>query len=73
MRGKADRILEIGIGTGPNLKYYADYPGVSVVGVDPNRKMEKYARVAAEAAGLASPNFKFVQAVCFLTLLVEIS
>ncbi|KAL7091390.1 hypothetical protein ACP275_12G102700 [Erythranthe tilingii] len=61
--GKADKILEIGIGTGPNLKYYADCPGVEVFGVDPNRKMEKYAVAAAEAAGLPLSNFRFEQAV----------
>ncbi|GFP81061.1 methyltransferase-like protein 7b, partial [Phtheirospermum japonicum] len=60
---KADKILEIGVGTGPNLKYYADYPGVNVIGVDPNRKMEKYTQVAAENAGLKPTNFKFMQAV----------
>ncbi|GFQ02557.1 methyltransferase-like protein 7a [Phtheirospermum japonicum] len=63
LKGKADKILEIGVGTGPNLKYYADYPGVNVIGVDPNRKMEKYAQVAAENAGLKPANFKFMQAV----------
>ncbi|KAL0336411.1 UNVERIFIED_CONTAM: Methyltransferase-like protein 7A [Sesamum radiatum] len=63
LRGKADRILEIGIGTGPNIKYYANHSGINVVGVDPNRKMEKYAQAAAEAAGLPRPNFRFMQAV----------
>nr|GEX85132.1 methyltransferase-like protein 7A isoform X1 [Tanacetum cinerariifolium] len=61
---KAAKILEIGIGTGPNLKYYGGAAsGVSVVGVDPNRKMEKYAQAAAEASGLHQPNFMFIQAV----------
>jgi len=36
-----------------------------VFGIDPNKKMEKYARAAAEAAGLLPENFEFVQAVCF--------
>ncbi|KZV32038.1 methyltransferase-like protein 7B [Dorcoceras hygrometricum] len=30
LRGKVDNILEIGIGTGPNLRYYADNPGINV-------------------------------------------
>ncbi|KAK1437728.1 hypothetical protein QVD17_03524 [Tagetes erecta] len=59
---KAANILEIGIGTGPNLKYYGNLD-VSVVGVDPNRKMEKYAQAAARASGLPSTQFKFVHAV----------
>ncbi|KAL8533789.1 hypothetical protein ACS0TY_009980 [Phlomoides rotata] len=63
LRGKAEKILEIGIGTGPNLKYYADDPGVDVFGVDPNGKMEKYARAAAETAALPPSNFRFMQAV----------
>ncbi|KAL2510109.1 S-adenosyl-L-methionine-dependent methyltransferase superfamily protein [Forsythia ovata] len=63
LRGKADKILEIGIGTGPNLKYYANDPGIHVFGIDPNSKMKKYAVAAAEAAGLPPSNFKFMQAV----------
>lgn len=63
LRGKANKILEVGIGTGPNLKYYASEPGLEVFGVDPIMKMEKYARAAAEDAGLSLENFKFMQAV----------
>ncbi|GAB2234247.1 hypothetical protein Droror1_Dr00003491 [Drosera rotundifolia] len=63
VRGKASEILEIGIGTGPNLKYYAGNGGMRVFGVDPNRKMEKYARAAAEDAGLPQENFEFLHAV----------
>ncbi|XP_022724927.1 methyltransferase-like protein 7A isoform X2 [Durio zibethinus] len=55
LRGKAKRILEIGIGTGPNLEYYADNSEVQVFGVDPNKKMEKYARAAAAAVAEAVP------------------
>ena len=56
-------MLEIGIGTGPNLKYYAGETDVQVFGMDPNRKMEKYAQAAAEATGLPLTNFEFLQAV----------
>ncbi|KAK6139339.1 hypothetical protein DH2020_026920 [Rehmannia glutinosa] len=63
LKGKAGKILEIGIGTGPNLKYYADYPGIDVFGVDPNRKMEKYAQAASENAGLTPSNFRFMQGI----------
>lgn len=63
----AANILEVGIGTGPNLKYYGNVgSGVTVVGVDPNKKMEKYAKAAALASGLPPTNFKFIQAVCEL-------
>lgn len=73
LRGKARNVLEIGIGTGPNLRYYAGDNGVQVIGVDPNRKMEKYAKAAAIEAGLPVPNFKFIQAVCQCCLLHYIS
>ncbi|CAK9316720.1 unnamed protein product [Citrullus colocynthis] len=63
LRGKAQKVLEIGIGAGPNLKYYAGNEGMEVYGVDPNKKMEKYAREAAENAGLPAENFEFKQAV----------
>ncbi|XP_026386276.1 methyltransferase-like protein 7A isoform X1 [Papaver somniferum] len=63
LRGKCKDVLELGIGTGPNLKYYAGDVGVHVYGVDPNKKMEKYAAAAALAAGLPSTNFYYTQAV----------
>ncbi|KAK4598567.1 hypothetical protein RGQ29_015852 [Quercus rubra] len=63
LKGKAQKVLEIGIGTGPNLKYYAGEADVQVFGMDPNRKMEKYAQAAAEAAGLPLTNFEFLHAV----------
>ncbi|GLU09433.1 hypothetical protein SLE2022_334600 [Rubroshorea leprosula] len=63
LRGKAKKVLEIGIGTGPNLEYYTGDTDVQIFGVDPNKKMEKYARAAAVAAGLPVENFKFVHAV----------
>lgn len=64
LRGKAQKILEIGIGTGPNLSYYASNSDVQVVGIDPNQKMEKYARSSAASAGLPLSNFEFIHAVC---------
>ncbi|XP_043687286.1 methyltransferase-like protein 7B [Telopea speciosissima] len=63
LRGKSKKVLELGIGTGPNLKYYASDGDVHVYGVDPNKKMEKYAREAAVAAGLPTSNFNFIQTV----------
>jgi ubiquinone/menaquinone biosynthesis C-methylase UbiE len=61
--GKAEKVLEIGIGTGPNFKYYTDIPNVSVIGIDPNAKMESYARKSATEAGLKPEEFTFVHAV----------
>ncbi|KAL0538878.1 hypothetical protein IC582_023045 [Cucumis melo] len=63
LRGKSQKVLEIGIGAGPNLKYYAGNEGMEVYGVDPNQKMEKYAREAAKNAGLPPESFEFKQAV----------
>uniref|UniRef100_A0A0D9VKY7 Methyltransferase type 11 domain-containing protein n=1 Tax=Leersia perrieri TaxID=77586 RepID=A0A0D9VKY7_9ORYZ len=56
-------ILELGVGTGPNLKYYANADGVNIVGVDPNKQMEEYARAAAVSAGLPPSNFTFRRGV----------
>ncbi|KAK1312987.1 hypothetical protein QJS10_CPA06g00467 [Acorus calamus] len=63
LKGENMNVLELGIGTGPNLQYYAGLSGVNVFAVDPNKKMEKYAKVAATEAGLAPSNFKFIHAV----------
>eukprot|EP00262_Sarcandra_glabra_P015711 TRINITY_DN4907_c0_g1_i2.p1 TRINITY_DN4907_c0_g1~~TRINITY_DN4907_c0_g1_i2.p1 ORF type:complete len:328 (-),score=28.09 TRINITY_DN4907_c0_g1_i2:462-1445(-) len=63
LRGENKKVLELGVGTGPNLKYYASAAGVSVFGVDPNKKMQKYAQAAAVAAGLPLEHFNFIQAV----------
>ncbi|XAR65209.1 hypothetical protein NMG60_11009239 [Bertholletia excelsa] len=63
LRGTAETVLEVGIGTGPNLKYYANGSSVYVIGIDPNQKMEKYAQRAAASAGLPPTNFTFKQAV----------
>ncbi|GAU44605.1 hypothetical protein TSUD_240970 [Trifolium subterraneum] len=60
---KANKILEIGIGTGPNLSYYGSNPDVQVIGIDPNPEMEKYARASAASAGLPLSNFEFIHAV----------
>ncbi|XP_010415599.1 PREDICTED: methyltransferase-like protein 7A isoform X1 [Camelina sativa] len=61
--GKAEIVLEIGIGTGPNFKYYTAIPNVSVIGVDPNAKMESYSRKSAAEAGIKSEDFTFIHAL----------
>ncbi|URE08808.1 ubiE/COQ5 methyltransferase family [Musa troglodytarum] len=58
-----EKVLELGIGTGPNLKYYVGAGDRYVIGVDPNKQMEKYARASAVAAGLQSTNFSFIRGV----------
>ncbi|CAN0896551.1 Putative methyltransferase-like protein 7A [Linum grandiflorum] len=64
LKGKAKKVLEIGIGTGPNLKYYAGKNAdIHVIGIDPNSKMQRYASEAAVAAGLPPSSFEFAQAV----------
>ncbi|VVA94611.1 unnamed protein product [Arabis nemorensis] len=63
LTGKAEKVLEIGVGTGPNLKYYAHNENVFVYGMDPNQKMEKYACESAKEAGLKPENFRFMQGV----------
>ncbi|XP_010937183.1 uncharacterized protein [Elaeis guineensis] len=63
LTGKSKKILELGVGTGPNFKYYASATDINVIGVDPNKKMEKYAQAAAVAAGLPLTNFSFMRGV----------
>ena len=43
-------VLEIGPGTGPNLRYYP--PGVRWIGVEPNPFMHRYLRARADALSL---------------------
>nr|VDD01691.1 unnamed protein product [Brassica rapa] len=61
---KDEKVLEIGIGTGPNMRYFAARNvNVTLLGLDPNPKMKKYARKAAVRAGLNPKNFRFMQGV----------
>uniref|UniRef100_A0A0C9RUW6 TSA: Wollemia nobilis Ref_Wollemi_Transcript_12036_1431 transcribed RNA sequence n=1 Tax=Wollemia nobilis TaxID=56998 RepID=A0A0C9RUW6_9CONI len=61
LKGEAKMVLELGVGTGPNMKYYG--ANISVVGIDPNKQMEKYAKAAATAAGIPESHFKFIPGV----------
>ncbi|CAN6458266.1 unnamed protein product [Victoria cruziana] len=63
LEGENINVLELGIGTGPNIQYYATGPEVIIYGVDPNKQMEKYAKAAAIRAGLPPSNFYFKLAV----------
>ncbi|KAF7809104.1 methyltransferase-like protein 7A [Senna tora] len=57
------RILEIGIGTGPNLRYYHSKSIVEVIGLDPDRNIENRARSSATSAGFPPSKFKFIHGV----------
>ena len=46
------RVLEIGIGTGLNLRYYDRAKVEALVGIDPARQMHRLARRRSERAGL---------------------
>ncbi|KAI8477362.1 MAG: S-adenosyl-L-methionine-dependent methyltransferase [Monoraphidium minutum] len=65
--GGALRLLEIGIGTGPNLSYMARalgpdrLPLLSLTGLDPNPEMQPYARESAAAAGLDPGQLRLVE------------
>lgn len=68
---KTERVLEIGIGSGPNMRYYAARnSNVTLYGLDPNPKM-KYARKSATKAGLKPKNFRFKQGVSFLLCILH--
>ncbi|XP_020581007.1 methyltransferase-like protein 7B isoform X2 [Phalaenopsis equestris] len=62
-KGTCKKVLELGVGAGPNFKYYAHANDLHVIGVDPNKQMEKYARVAALAVGLQPTSFTFMEGV----------
>ncbi|KAL0701270.1 hypothetical protein Bca4012_057392 [Brassica carinata] len=64
LTAKDEKVLEIGIGTGPNMRYFAARNvNVTLLGLDPNPKMKKYARKAAVRAGLNPKNFIFKKGV----------
>mmetsp|Transcript_22666 Transcript_22666/g.55343 ORF Transcript_22666/g.55343 Transcript_22666/m.55343 type:complete len:246 (+) Transcript_22666:138-875(+) len=54
--GPGSRVLELGIGTAPNLKHYP--PSCEIVGVDPNPYMQLYAQQKAARPG--APTLKWV-------------
>jgi ubiquinone/menaquinone biosynthesis C-methylase UbiE len=57
-------IVEVGVGTGPNLKFYGGRPHIEkVIGVDPNERMARFAEQAALDVGLAPSQFKFLHGV----------
>ncbi|KAG6553838.1 hypothetical protein Mapa_004755 [Marchantia paleacea] len=59
-----EQVLELGIGTGPNLKYYGSKSGIQkVIGVDPNSQMAKFCSSAALNAGLSQSQFEFIHGV----------
>ena len=54
--GEQPVIVEVGMGSFPNAKYYQQIDGLDIIGVDPNDSMEGYARDNAKRAGLLSKN-----------------
>ncbi|KAL2653108.1 hypothetical protein R1flu_021236 [Riccia fluitans] len=59
-----ETMLELGIGTGPNLKYYGNRPRIQkVLGLDPNVQMAKFCSSAALKAGLTESQFEFIHGV----------
>lgn len=55
----SDTVADIGIGTGPNLKFLR--PGSTVIGVDPNEFMGPYALQKAQTYGI---HLRFITGVC---------
>lgn len=53
-------LLELGMGTGPNLRYQNACPEVHVTGIDVNTAMAPYARQAADAAALPQSRLRLV-------------
>lgn len=55
----SDQVVDVGIGTGPNLRFLPR--GVQVVGVDPNEYMWPYAMAKASSNGI---DLRLVEGVC---------
>lgn len=49
-------VAEVGMGSFPNALYYKNREGLDIIGVDPNDRMEGYARDGAARAGLLAKN-----------------
>lgn len=45
-------VVEVGMGSFPNALYYRNSKGLDIIGVDPNDRMEGFARDSASRAGL---------------------
>ncbi|GMH42819.1 hypothetical protein BSKO_10738 [Bryopsis sp. KO-2023] len=53
----AKNILEVGVGYGPNARYYGNSEEFAVTGLDPNPAMEPYANEMADSVGLKDFTF----------------
>mmetsp|Transcript_37877 Transcript_37877/g.38340 ORF Transcript_37877/g.38340 Transcript_37877/m.38340 type:complete len:349 (+) Transcript_37877:86-1132(+) len=47
-------IVEVGMGSFPNALYFQNQQGLDIIGIDPNDRMEGYAKDSANRAGLLS-------------------
>lgn len=57
-------VVEIGMGSFPNALFYKKMEGLDIIGVDPNDRMESYARENAARAGLVpKDNLRIVHGV----------
>jgi len=56
-------VVELGIGTAPNLKYYPTDQDINIVGVDPNAAMAPFAYDTASRLGYPENNFSVVEGV----------
>ena len=52
-------VVELGVGTFPNAKYWQAARNVDLIGVDPNTSMEPFAREAADRSDLAARGISF--------------
>lgn len=57
-------VVEVGMGSFPNALYYKPMNGLDIIGVDPNDRMEGYAKDSAARAGLVpKDNLRIVHGV----------
>merc|ERR1719445_282503 len=47
-------VVEVGMGSFPNALYYKNQKGLDIIGIDPNDRMERFAKESATRAGIAN-------------------
>ena len=56
-------IVEVGMGSFPNALFYKQQKGLDIIGIDPNDRMEGYARDNAQKAKLKANNLRIIHGV----------
>ncbi|KAK9822289.1 hypothetical protein WJX74_003361 [Apatococcus lobatus] len=61
LQGPVKDVVEVGIGGGQNMHFYAEHPGITVTGIDPNNAFQEYSIKNAQKHGLGPGRFNWIQ------------